>query len=60
MADLKDAPNYEEEALNSLRSGDFAAAAALLKRAVEENGFTFPVLNNAYTVACIRRAGDLN
>ena len=51
MADLKDAPNYEQEALNSLRSGDFAAAAALLKRAVEENGYTFPVLNNAYTVA---------
>ena len=46
----------QQKALDALRSGDFDSASALLKPIVEENRYTSPVLNNAYTIA-LHKAG---
>ena len=43
--------DYEQKALDALRSGNFDRAATLLKHVVEENKYASPVLNNAYTLA---------
>jgi len=46
-----------QEALESLKTGDFQKAAALLEKAAIETGFTSEVVNHAYTLA-LYRAGD--
>jgi glycosyltransferase involved in cell wall biosynthesis len=46
----------EQEALDALRSGDFESAAELLGQLVQENRYTSPVLNHAYTLA-LHKAG---
>src|SRR5215471_11057687 len=48
--------DYEQKALEALRSSDFDRAATLLKRVVEENQYASAVLNNAYTLA-LHKAG---
>src|SRR5882672_1844011 len=46
-----------QEALDSLKDGDFQKAAQLLEKAAIETGYTSEVVNHAYTLA-LYRIGD--
>jgi hypothetical protein len=46
-----------QEALESLKNGDFQKAAELLEKAAIETGYTSEVVNHAYTLA-LYRIGD--